>query len=408
MVFLIAIAAFSIGQRSQIILKSKSFEWVCYGFFMISFLMLQILAEMINKDYACYSKLKDISLFGFLVMIILALLFVLWSFNTLKANERRAFTESSIKECIDTLPVGVAFSDQQGRPYFVNYKIDELSRFVFGRNLLNALDFFDKEREKEFIPGVTLVRRHSEENMIIHAEGIWQIKKIPHGRIIETLANDVTEEYRLVNEIKENNKKIESLNKNLKAYSQNIDAFIREKELLAAKRKIHDDIGRSLIHFRLYMEAQDKTADERNELIHLWKQNIVLLKGGVKKGQKGSSWEKLVKAANSAGVDIQMTGKLPAEEKILALLTEILHESINNAILHGHAKTLFLDICEDHTHYHMTIKNDGTKPVGPIVEKGGLKNIRKLVEMEAGTVTIIDSHDFMMTIVLQKGGRYDI
>lgn len=225
---------------------------------------------------------------------------------------------------------------------------------------------------------------------------------------METLAKDVTEEYELVHETEEKNKKIASLNQQLKAYSQTIDSFIREKELLAAKRKIHDDMGRTLILLRLYMENEDKKAEDRKELLNLWRQNLVLLKGGIKNPDKGSSWDKLIGAARGAGIDLDLKGSLPSEKKTLGLLTEILHEAINNAILHGQAKTLFLDIVEDKMTYTFTIRNDGLRPLGPLVEKGGLKNIRRRVEMEGGSLYITGNPDFLMQIVLRKEVSHDI
>lgn len=37
------------------------------------------------------------------------------------------------------------------------------------------------------------------------------------------------------------------VNERLKEYSSKVDSYMREKEILAAKIKVHDDIGRSLI-----------------------------------------------------------------------------------------------------------------------------------------------------------------
>lgn len=399
-IFVLAIINLSFGMKYRTVLSNKVYEVIFYINFVICFGILQILNEVFKKDTELYLKVKDISFSMLFVIILLIGIYDMVVFKIVKNKKVLGFTDDSIKEFMDTLPVGVAFSDKYGRPYLVNYKIEELSLLIFGRNVLNTLDFFDEKSENEFIKN-NLINRFSKDNIIIKAGGIWQIENIYHGDIIETVASDVTEEYALIEQMKEKNEKIKEINKNLKVFNKNIDSFIREKELLEAKRKIHDDIGRSLILFRMYMEDENKTAAKGVDLINLWKQNITLLKGGLE-SENNSSWDRLYKASKSAGLEIKITGQLPRCEKTLALLTHILHEAINNAILHGQAKTLFLNIVAEDLYYKITITNDGIKPVGKIVEKGGLKNIRRLVEMEGGTLEIRDDPCFVMDIVLRK------
>ncbi|MDO5301108.1 MAG: hypothetical protein Q4E76_01185 [Tissierellia bacterium] len=393
--------SFAMGLRSG----SRSLKWRAYGIFFTALVLLQILSDLLGAEQKYLSVIREIPTLIFALATLLVITFDLWLFGKLESHQAQQLTEAAIKESMDTLPVGVAFSDERGRPYLVNYKIDQLSRLVFGRNLVNTLDFFDPAMEGELVEGATTLKRISKDRVVMDAQGVWLIENIRHGPIVETLARDVTEAYGLIQEIRENNRKIRQLNQNLKDYSKNIKGFIREREVLSAKRKIHDDMGRSLILFRMYMEQEPKTARQRRELTLLWRQNILLLKGGMARSPKGSPWEKLTEAARDAGMAIEMTGSLPSEARAQAILTEILHESINNAILHGHAKTLYLDLTEDGGQYHFTIGNDGAAPEGPIVEKGGLKNIRKLVEMEGGSVTIRESLDFVMNIALPKGVR---
>ncbi|MDO5027670.1 MAG: hypothetical protein Q4E36_00260 [Bacillota bacterium] len=407
LIFLLSIFSLSLALRSRLILKTRSYEYGAYGVFLLAFFLLQILTELLNADRRLYFFIKDIKVFVFVGLVIFIVFFDLFLWVRLRAVSKWSFTDLSIKECMDTLPVGLAFSDRQGRPYLVNYKVDEVSRMIFGRNLLNTLDFFDRAMEARFLENVRVLSRADKLVFILCGQVVWQIKNVDHGDFLETIVSDLSEEYRLVNEIKENNKKSQALNNKLKAYRENLDSFIRDKELLAAKRKIHDDFSRSLILFRIYMEDGEKTWEKRRQLLSLWKQNLVLLKGGMTKESRDSSWEKLVKAAASAGLNIQLSGDLPRQGKILQLLIDILHEAINNAIVHGQAKTLFLQIVESDNSFRFFISNDGLRPAGPIVEKGGLKNIRRLVELEAGSFSISQDPDFVMEIVLGKEADED-
>ncbi|MDO5037577.1 MAG: hypothetical protein Q4E37_04660 [Tissierellia bacterium] len=153
LIFLLAMGGFSLGQRSKLILKTRSYEAMAYGIFLLSLVLLTVLTEILNRNKVSYLRLKDLSIFPFLGLVFLVLVFDGVLFRKLKASSKEDFTDLSIKECLDTLPVGVAFSDCQGRPYLVNYKIDELSRLVFGRNLVNSLDFFDEAMVQNFMEG---------------------------------------------------------------------------------------------------------------------------------------------------------------------------------------------------------------------------------------------------------------
>lgn len=187
-----------------------------------------------------------------------------------------------------------------------------------------------------------------------------------------------------------------------------MDDLIREKEILKAKRKIHDDIGQSLITFRFYLQNSDKNPQYRSQLVNLCRQNIMLLKGPTETAKSSSNWEKLRKATQSVGISLVVKGNLPKEEKSLSILTEIVHEATNNAILYGNAKKITVKIREKKTLYTFIISNDGTRPQKPVVEKGGLKNMRKWVEMEGGTMTIKSRPRFLLEINLPKGGRYEL
>ena len=50
----------------------------------------------------------------------------------------------------------------------------------------------------------------------------------------------------------------------------------------------------------------------------------------------------------------------------------------------------------------MILTNDGTPPSGPIVEGGGLGNLRRRVEEEGGTMTVESAPRFRLTIEMKR------
>lgn len=248
--------------------------------------------------------------------------------------------------------------------------------------------------------------------LVIEAMGrTWQIKVIPHENVRETLAYDITLEWALYQQIQEKNKQIEKMNASLKDYQINVGKYTRQKEILQAKIKIHDKIGQSLIYFKRYLDMDVKTKEDRDKLISLWMESLVMLDEKSEDPDSAKSinkFKKLISTAKDIGVTVNVNGKLPAEDGDLNLLVKIVHESLNNAIRHGQAKNIWIDLDEDDINIHSRITNDGIIIHGPIIEKGGLKNIRQIIESCGGKMKIQSDSHFILDLTWPKGGNHDL
>lgn len=201
------------------------------------------------------------------------------------------------------------------------------------------------------------------------------------------------------------------MNASLKDYQINVGKYTRQKEILQAKIKIHDKIGQSLIYFKRYLDMDVKTKEDRDKLISLWMESLVMLDEKSEDPDSAKSinkFKKLISTAKDIGVTVKVDGKLPTEDGDLNLLVKIVHESLNNAIRHGQAKNIWIDLGEDDVNINCRITNDGIIVHGPIIEKGGLKNIRQIIESCGGKMkTQSDSH-FILDLTWPKGGNYDL
>lgn len=406
-ILILGVIAFQQTYKMDILDKAGNYKFLSVFLFVLSFVMLQILTEKYSPYITIKNHISSIPLWLFLTitLCIAALEIVLYK-KLLQKKETR-LGSNAIKESLDNLPLGIGFSDSKGLPLLVNHKMEQISKEVCGEILLNIKDCKEKIAKSNPIHHNAIFRQDSYIIFKIHDQ-IWQMNTIDHGHIKETIAKDITREYLLIKKIREKNEKVEQLNLRLKNYNAKVDDLIREKEILKAKRKIHDDIGQSLITFRFYLQNSDKNPQYRSQLVNLCRQNIMLLKGPTETAKSSSNWEKLRKATQSVGISLVVKGNLPKEEKSLSILTEIVHEATNNAILYGNAKKITVKIREKKTLYTFIISNDGTRPQKPVVEKGGLKNMRKWVEMEGGTMTIKSRPRFLLEINLPKRGRYEL
>ena len=72
--------------------------------------------------------------------------------------------------------------------------------------------------------------------MTLHGETVYQI-----------IGVDVTAEERLNRQLDVENARLAELNARLKQYSKNVEAVVRERKILLAKARIHDEWGRTLL-----------------------------------------------------------------------------------------------------------------------------------------------------------------
>lgn len=269
--------------------------------------------------------------------------------------------------------------------------------------------FKKKQNKKE----VHILQRNP---LVVEALGkIWQIKVILHENVRETLAYNITLEWELYQEIEKKNKQIEKINASLKEYQKNVGEYTRQKEILQAKIKIHDKIGQSLIYFKRYLDMEKKSKEDREKLINLWMESLVMLDENNDftsedrdLSKSFAKFKKLISTAKDIGVVVHVDGNPPKAEGDLNLLVEIIHEALNNAIRHGHAKNIWIKLSENSSNIHCKIKNDGILSKNPIVEKGGLKNIRQRIENCGGKMAIQLDSNFILDLSWPKGVNYDL
>ena len=259
---------------------------------------------------------------------------------------------------------------------------------------------------------------------------VWNVRRseieAEGNRINEIVALDVTEQYELRRELEERNERLNSVNERLRIFSRDMSRLTAEKELLDAKIKVHDDLGRSLLAFRAYLTAEPSKRD-RSKLLPLWRYVISVMK---KETAPSEEWDAIEKTAESLHIQIEINGDLPAGLADLPVSGEVrsaimaaIRECLTNTARHARGDRLFVLIkcgaeqgadhastsgsssasgtapCDDAPHgIRIEITNNGRAPLVPIQEAGGLSNLRHMVEREGGIMTIESSPQFLLRL----------
>lgn len=316
---------------------------------------------------------------------------------------RDKLSPGSVKESLDALPDGVCFFSEDGRILLSNRRMQHISSDITGIGILNGEKLWrcieEKSVKTDVSDGLVILTSDSK---------VWNVRRseieAEGNRINEIVALDVTEQYELRRELEERNERLNSVNERLRIFSRDMSRLTAEKELLDAKIKVHDDLGRSLLAFRAYLTAEPSKRD-RSKLLPLWRYVISVMK---KETAPSEEWDAIEKTAESLHIQIEINGDLPAGLADLPVSGEVrsaimaaIRECLTNTARHARGDRLFVLIkCgADAPHgIRIEITNNGRAPLVPIQEAGGLSNLRHMVERAGGNMTIESSPQFLLRL----------
>ena len=174
----------------------------------------------------------------------------------------------------------------------------------------------------------------------------------------------------------------------------------KEREVLAAKTKLHDQMGAGLIAIRQILR-QNTTSKENAAAVTQFRRAIQILQE--ENAYPQDDVAEFIRDAAVSGIHVEITGELPQEEELLHLLLPVMREACVNAARHADASALY--VTAEQTEYAVTlhIANDGKQPEGEIVPRGGLADHRKYIMEAGGSMEIQSQPAFMLTVTLPAG-----
>ena len=362
-----------------------------------------------------------------------------WLF--LYKKSRDMITTRSIKESIDLLPDGVCFSTDRGMPILMNSRMRQLCTEFTGEGLMDTEKFWRDLRNGNVRKGIRPLKQR--EAAFIDTNGqVWDFRRsrLSYGgeKVTEISAVNITTQYHLHKELVARYERLNDVNSRLHHFSEEVEKVTREKEILAAKIKLHDEIGRSLLILRSYLtetpeksaqtetpeksaqtetpeksaqtETSEKSAQtenrDRSRLLPLWQYIVTSMQEGTILKEREDSLLLLKKEAADFNVDIFLEGLLPANPSVRNVIFAAVRECAGNTAKHARGDRLFITIHDTEENTEVFITNNGNAPGGSIHETGGLKNLRKMVEERGGSMQIKSSPVFVLHLCFpERGGN---
>lgn len=296
---------------------------------------------------------------------------------------------NNVKEALDNLPSGICIFDKNGILRLCNHRMYSLFYHIAGKDL-QALSELNEFLER----GTVLAQDGS----------AWYFKEEPivtadKQHYTQVTAADVTKLYQRQKELERGNLALAEYAERMKELSNDMIAVIRDEEMLNMKMRVHDDIGRSVISTRMYLQQNDRS--QKPDLT-VWKNAVRLMKHEIEPGEGQNIVEKLISEAKDIGVNIHIDGKF---SEVPELLTAAIRECAINAVRHAKAKDLYVKIVRNESRLTVFITNSGLPVKGRIVEGGGLTSLRHRVENSGGIMTVKTnpvSELFELTVTVQN------
>ncbi|MGN8631723.1 hypothetical protein ACTNEW_09135 [Blautia sp. HCP3S3_G3] len=379
--------------------------------FLLTFTEL-IFLRYVNKQIVVYGELPSEKRWNWLfqfpaeaagLMVLIIGIFTFLSLYRILKYYRNSITVSSIKESIDNLPTGLSFSAPNGRILLANHRMEVLCHAVTGMDFQDAEQFWNILCSGCVCNDAERISEGNTPSIRLSDSTIWTFGKkmltVEDHTVVQITAADTTDLYELSEELKENNRDLTEMNSRLRQYGENIDSFVRSREVLETKMRIHNEIGQALLASRSYLLHEAAPLQEK-DILKRWNYIVALLKQESVPQDFRRTWNYFVNAANSAGVKILLEGELPDNEEIVKLIVAAAAEALTNAVRHAGADELSMKLYESENKLEVTFTNNGRRPAGEITVGGGLEALRLRLEEAGGSMKISARPHFVLNVTL--------
>lgn len=197
-----------------------------------------------------------------------------------------------------------------------------------------------------------------------------------------------------------------------------LEALAKEEERKKISSDLHDDLGHRMVRMKMMMEAAlriaEQSPDQAQSLYGTVRDQLSDAMEAMRRTVKGLqpdagiikhySLEKLMEECRKAGLSVDFTVSglpyplYPGHEYIFYRNAQ---EAITNAMKHGGAAAIELNLAYEPHRAVLTVRSDGRPPSGtpePLAESTGMKGMRERLSLHGGE----------LTYNLPEGGRFEI
>ena len=341
---------------------------------------------------------------------------------------KKSMSAKMIKKAIDSYPGGICFSALDGRVILVNEKMNKLVLELTGHTILNAkvaweeLTNFASNSKAEKLDQSWLPKDTNNGNESTHQQlffrfsdsSVWRFEwRLLDPNTVQIEAAEITELYRLSEELYENTIRLQEMQRRQKSLLDSIVEVNLNKEILAAKMRIHDELGHCLLATTKAIK-EDSLAENADTLRKSWNSTLHNFTNisTVWTVPDSSLQSELMQVAELIDCKVVFIGEQPKSRKALQLLYAAVREALTNAVRHANATELTVKIAQNEQSYNIEISNNGNVTISKITEGNGLSALRQRLEQEGASLKVLCDNNVSLIVDIpfdldepQKGGR---
>ena len=327
---------------------------------------------------------------------------MIWDIAGLCRQGKQALGRDSIKQALDMLPSGICYFTPSGRVKLCNRQMDSLFRTISQSDLQTLAELQDALSDCDACSGV--IRLSWERQTYLFPDGkAWryrqtEVKASDGALYTEAVFSDITELYNKNLELKAQIKRLNAISRELKWLSDNALILTREKEVLSAKTKLHDDMGAGLIAIR-HILHHNRTEKATNAM-DLFRRAVSTIKYDNAYPRGCSELDRFLHDVEAIGVKVNLSGDLPEQEELRRVMILAMRECLTNSVRHAGATPIHITAEKKRDSFSVKITNDGRSPESEVVPKGGLHNLYRHIMDCGGTMEIQSKPGFALTVVL--------
>jgi len=330
---------------------------------------------------------------------------------------RTGISYLSVKDTIDSMFTGVVFSILSGNILLYNSRMSELMTILTGEIHRNANRFYETLISGELRDGCSRAEYNGQVVCRLPDRSIWIFVKtelrIRNRTYIQLSSDDVTKRWVLTEQLQQQENQLILRSDKLKDTIENLHILSREKELHNTKLRAHDILGGWLT---MLLHAIRNEQDLDIDMLRSQSQSLMhKLKTGQSAASPREKFDNLQRSFETIGVEIHLEGDLPGDNTLSQgidlsqdeikgyLLVDIIGESVVNAVRHGFATCISIQVERSDDDWHLEVTDNGRPLIQSIVEGGGIGGMRRKLKPHGGTLKVITDPRFILAVDLPGG-----
>lgn len=317
----------------------------------------------------------------------------------------RYSTARSIQTAVDCLDEGILISLEKGEPVLGNFAMYAVMEQLIGTVVRNANVFWHLLPFCGSRPGLSM-ERHGQDLLFRWDSGqAWLLQRRPvrfrRQSGWQITATNVTALHRLNRELVQKNAVLEQRNEEMKGVLDGLVALQTRQTTESLRYKIHDLLGQRITILQQLLN--NPAIGDYGQILPLVEDVLSDLRRDAAADPQ-ERLDALVTTYCSLGVDVTVTGTLPADARQAGEFVRIIREAMTNALLHGQAQAIAVTFgsgCQP----ALVIADDGQGCPGPIRYGTGLQAMEQRVRALGGRLTLTAEPHFIITV--EMGDDHD-